>query len=564
MFFKEDAMSGTEDRGAARADTIYFGGPIVSMDEALPSPEAVAVSGTRILAVGGLADMRALAHAGTHYVNLAGRTLLPGFIDAHSHFVDAAMLTAAVDLNSHPLGSVHGIEDMVALLRQRAEETPPGQCILGWGYDDTMVSERRHPTREDLDRASTRHPIVLQHISGWVTTGNSLALERVGLADASAEPGENVVLHRDGNHVPTGVMEAATSPLLSLVPPPDEAGFMQALRAGSDMYLAAGCTTAQDGWLVGGERLRLLRAALSRDALKLRLVIYPVGQECGMDAFRATYPQVPSGQALDEENMLIMGAAKLACDGSIQDYTGYLSRPYHRIPPDRPSDFCGYPSCDIATMTRRIGELHAAGWQVAVHGNGDAAIEAILDAFEAAQSAHPRPDARHIVIHSQMARSDQLERMARLAVIPSFFITHTYFWGDRHYEIFMGPERACRMSPAGEALRLGLPFTLHSDTYVTPIHPLLLVWAAVNRRSCGGRDLGSREQGVPVLEALKGVTINAARQGFEEGRKGSISPGKLADFVILAENPLDVPPLRIKDIAVVCTIVGNTVRYGQL
>lgn len=237
-------MSGTEDRGAVRADTIYFGGPIVSMDEALPSPEAVAVSGTRILAVGGLADMRALAHAGTHYVNLAGRTLLPGFIDAHSHFVDAAMLTAAVDLNSHPLGSVHGIEDMVALLRQRAEETPPGQCILGWGYDDTMVSERRHPTREDLDRASTRHPIVLQHISGWVTTGNSLALERVGLADASAEPGENVVLHRDGNHVPTGVMEAATSPLLSLVPPPDEAGFMQALRAGSDMYLAAGCTTA--------------------------------------------------------------------------------------------------------------------------------------------------------------------------------------------------------------------------------------------------------------------------------------------------------------------------------
>lgn len=559
-------MSGTEDRGAVptRADTIYYGGPIVSMDEALPSPEAVAVSGTRILAVGGLDDMRALAHDGTHYVNLAGRTLLPGFIDAHSHFVDAAILTAAVDLNSRPLGRVESIEDMVAMLRQRAEETPPGQCILGWGYDDTMIPERRHPTREDLDRASTRHPIVLQHISGWVTTGNSLALERVGLADASAEPGENVVLYRDGNHVPTGVMEAATSPLMALVPPPDEADFMRALRAGSDMYLAAGCTTAQDGWLVGGERLRLLRAALSRDALKLRLVIYPVGQECGMDAFRATYPQVPSGQALDEENMLIMGAAKLACDGSIQAYTGYLSRPYHRIPPDRPSDFCGYPSCDIATMTRRIGELHAAGWQVAVHGNGDAAIEAILDAFEAAQSAHPRQDARHIAIHSQMARTDQLERMARLGIVPSFFITHTYFWGDRHYEIFMGPERACRMSPVGEALRLGLPFTLHSDTYVTPIHPLLLVWAAVNRRSCGGRDLGSREQGVPVLEALKGVTINAARQGFEEHRKGSISPGKLADFVILAENPLDVPPLHIKDIAVVSTIVGNAVRYGQL
>lgn len=559
-------MSGTEDRGAAaaRADTIYFGGPILSMDEALPSPEAVAVSGSTVLAVGSLEDMRALGHASTQYIDLAGRTLLPGFIDAHSHFVDASILTAAVDLNSRPLGRVESIEDMVEMLRQRAEETPPGQCILGWGYDDTRVSERRHPTREDLDRASTRHPIVLQHISGWVTTGNSLALERIGLADASAAPGENVVLYRDSRHVPTGVMEAATSPLMALVPAPDEASFMKALRAGSDMYLAAGCTTAQDGWLVGGERLRLLRAALSQDALKLRLVIYPVGQECRMDEFRETYPQVPSGQALDEGCMLIMGAAKLACDGSIQAYTGYLSRPYYQIPPDRPSDFCGYPSCDVAAMHERIGELHAAGWQVAVHGNGDAAIEAILDAFEAAQTAHPRPDARHIAIHSQMARTDQLERMARLGIIPSFFITHTYFWGDRHYEIFMGPERACRMSPAGEALRLGLPFTLHSDTYVTPINPLLLVWAAVNRRSYGGRDLGSREQGVPVLEALKGVTINAARQGFEDRRKGSISPGKLADFVILAENPLEVPPLHIKDIAVVSTIVGNVVRYGQL
>lgn len=548
----------------AQADTIYFGGPILSMDASDPGPEAVAVAGDRILATGSLDAMRALAHAGTRQVDLAGRTLLPGFIDAHSHFVDAALLTASVDLNSYPLGSVHCIEDMVALLRQRAEITPPGQCIQGWGYDDSLLAEKRHPTRQDLDRASTRHPIVLQHISGWVTTGNSLALEQVGLAGAEACAGDNVVLYRDGSGVPTGVIEAATSPLLRLAPPPDEAGFMQAMRAGSETYLASGCTTAQDGWLVGGERLRLLHDALRQDALGLRLVIYLVGQECSMEEFCATYPQVPSGEALDERRMLIMGAAKLACDGSIQAYTGYLSRPYHVLPPDKPADYRGYPSCDIEAMTRRIAELHAAGRQIAVHGNGDAAIEAILDAFEAAQAAHPRADARHIVIHSQMARAEQMERMARLAVIPSFFITHTYYWGDRHYERFMGPERACRMSPAGDALRLGLPFTLHSDTYVTPMDPLMLVWSAVNRRSFGGRDLGREAQGVPVLEALKGVTINAAYQGFEERHKGSITPGKLADFVVLEENPLTVEPLHIKDIVVAATIVGNTLRYGSL
>ena len=340
----------------AQADTIYFGGPILSMDASDPGPEAVAVAGDRILATGSLDAMRALGHAGTRQVDLAGRTLLPGFIDAHSHFVDAALLTASVDLNSYPLGSVHCIEDMVALLRQRAEITPPGQCIQGWGYDDSLLAEKRHPTRQDLDRASTRHPIVLQHISGWVTTGNSLALEQVGLAGAGACAGDNVVLYRDAGGVPTGVIEAATSPLLRLAPPPDEAGFMQAMRAGSETYLASGCTTAQDGWLVGGERLRLLHDALRQDALGLRLVIYPVGQECSMEEFCTTYPQVPSGEALDERCMLIMGAAKLACDGSIQAYTGYLSRPYHVLPPDKPADYRGYPSCDIDAMTRRIAE----------------------------------------------------------------------------------------------------------------------------------------------------------------------------------------------------------------
>ena len=258
-----------------------------------------------------------------------------------------------------------------------------------------------------------------------------------------------------------------------------------------------------------------------------------------------------------------MGATKLSADGSIQAYTGFLSQPYYKTPEGKPG-YVGYPSNNLKWLRQRIIDLHGNGRQIAVHCNGDAAIDAALDAYEEAQRQFPRDDARFIVIHSQMARPDQIERMSRLGAIPSFFITHTYFWGDRHYAIFMGPERAVRMSPAGDALRCGLPFTLHNDTFVTPIDPLLLVWSAVNRLSYGGRDLGKAEQGVPVLEALKGITINAARQGFEEGVKGSIEPGKFADFVVLDENPLAVDPMHLKDIEIAATIVGDVPAYGTL
>ena len=297
------------------------------------------------------------------------------------------------------------------------------------------------------------------------------------------------------------------------------------------MYLAKGCTTAQEGWVADPNWFPLMGEALKRRTpSNSRLVLYPLGQDISLEEYGRVFPDVPSGTPLDEEGKLVMGATKLSADGSIQAYTGFLSQPYHKTPEGRPDMW------DIRPTTwsgrQRIIDLHSNGRQIAVHCNGDAAIDVALDAYEEAQRQSPRDDTRFIVIHSQMARSDQIERMSRLEAIPSFFITHTYFWGDRHYAIFMGPERAVRMSPTGDALRCNLPFTLHNDTFVTPIDPLLLVWSAVNRLSYGGRDLGKAEQGIPVLEALKGITINAARQGFEEGVKGSIETG--ASSVILS------------------------------
>ncbi len=203
-----------------------------------------------------------------------------------------------------------------------------------------------------------------------------------------------------------------------------------------------------------------------------------------------------------------------------------------------------------------MAAYRAAGLQVAIHANGDAAIDDALDAIEAAQLGDPELDARPIIVHAQMTRPDQLDRMKKLRVIPSFFVLHTYYWGDRHRERFLGPERAARISPTHTAQEKGVRFTLHCDTPVVPLDPLRLVWAAVNRRTTSGQELGPEER-IDVTSALRAVTIDAAFQGFEEDSKGSLEPGKLADLVILGRSPLAENPADLAAIPVLETIIGG-------
>lgn len=275
-------------------------------------------------------------------------------------------------------------------------------------------------------------------------------------------------------------------------------------------------------------------------------------------------PTVQCGTPLTKDGLLSMGAVKLFQDGSLQGYTGYLSNPYHSLP-DAISDgsWRGYPIYNPRELVNIVTRYHEEGWQVAIHGNGDAGIEDILNAFEEAQKAYPRANARHIIIHCQTVREDQLDRIERLGVVPSFFTVHTYYWGDRHRDIFLGKARASRIDPLRSALKRGIPFTSHNDTSVTPMDPLLSVWSAVNRLTGSGKVLGE-DQTVSVLDALKSVTIWGAYQFHEERMKGSLEPGKLADMVILGENPLEIAPERIRDIPILATLVGNRLVYGSL
>ena len=286
--------------------------------------------------------------------------------------------------------------------------------------------------------------------------------------------------------------------------------------------------------------------------IPLRLVLWP-----GMEAADEMLDEGTTFDSYDEEWVRI-GRIKLVADGSIQGYTGYLREPYH-VPPGDDPEFRGYPRIPPDELRQRVVRYHEAGLPVAVHGNGDASIDDILDAFEVANASKPFGEIGPVVIHAQMAREDQLDRMAKLNAIPSFFILHTYYWGDRHRDIFMGPERAARMSPARSAHDRGIRPTLHADSPVVPMEPLRIVWSAVNRISTGGETIGEAQR-ISPMEALAGVTIDAARQHFEDDLKGSLEPGKLADLVILSRSPLE-DPATIDEIEVGSTIIDGDVVY---
>jgi hypothetical protein len=285
-----------------------------------------------------------------------------------------------------------------------------------------------------------------------------------------------------------------------------------------------------------------------------RLVLFPLHDKLGAEWLTGDFDP-----AAIQSGKIIVGPVKVIADGSIQGYTGYLSEPYH-VPFEGDASYRGYPAIPREKLFEIVSAFHGAGMQLAIHGNGDAAIDDILDAFEAALEERVTEDPRLIVIHAQMAREDQLRRMRELGVTPSFFSAHTYYWGDRHRDIFMGPRRAANMSPTRSAADIGLRYSVHLDTPVVPMQPMQLLWSTVNRKSTGGQVIGP-EQRVSPMEALRAMTIDAAWQIFADERLGSLEPGKLADLVILDGDPLTAEDVR--NLRVVETIVGGVSVYTE-
>ena len=533
---------------------VFVNGDVLTMDAENRVVQALSVRGERIEALGSNEEMMALVDDRTEVIDLAGRTLMPGFIDAHGHFPGSALNTVSVDLNSPPIGTMENMEDLLEALRARAAQLSAGEWVTGFGYDDTLLAEGRHPTREELDAVAPEHPVALLHISGHMVVANSRALEAVGIGAETPNP-EGGVIGRTPDGELTGLLEeTARLPVAERMLDLGAMDFLRMVSAAVREYAEYGVTTAQAGGvapqMAGGFKL-----ASGLGLMPLRLVLFPMQDDYGEAIAAGTFdPEDLAARRID------VGAVKIVADGSIQGFTGYLTRPYH-TPFHGDEDYRGYAAVPRERLFEQIETLHAAGLQIAVHGNGDASIDDILDAFAAAQAAHPVDDPRLILIHAQMAREDQIRRMAELGVTPSFFAAHTWFWGDRHRDIFIGPERAAQISPAGWAQAAGLRFTSHMDTPVTPMRPLQAAWSLVHRQTYGGDVLGP-EQRVDVMMALRAVTIDAAWQVFQEDNRGSLEPGKYADLVLLDGSPLR-DAMGMRELQVDATWVGGALVFKR-
>ncbi len=532
------------------ADWLFVNATFHTLDARNSVVHALAVAGDRIVAGGSLDAMRARFGRTAKQVDLGERVVLPGIVDAHSHLSmvgDHALYSA--DLNSPPIGEVNTIDELIEVLRDHAARPECGAWIQGHGYDDSLLEEGRHPTSEDLDLVARDRPVVITHISGHFLAANSIALAQAGIDRATADPVGGIIRRRpDGS--PDGVLEEnAMLALLRLLPRRSQAERLDALEHAALEYLRLGITTAQDGnaSLVNLEDYEVAWAA---GRLPIRVVPWP-----SFRALRAL--QDGKAPATAPASFVQRGAIKLFADGSIQGHTGHLCCPYH-LPYHGDADYRGYPAMPQADLNARVAQVLELGLQVAVHANGDAAIDAVLDAVAAAKARGLALAAPPIVVHAQMARDDQLDRMLELGVEPSFFVLHTYYWGDRHRDRFLGPERARRISPAKSALERGLRFTLHTDSPVTPMDPWLLLWSAVNRRTTSGEALGP-EQRLSPIQALRATTIDAAIQLGVGGDRGSLEAGKLADFIVVDRDPLAIERDALRDVKVLATYVGGKV-----
>ncbi|HYL26322.1 MAG TPA: amidohydrolase [Candidatus Nitrosotalea sp.] len=530
---------------STRADLIFNGGDIVTMDDACPQAEAVAVRGGKILAVGSAAEIGAFRDDATRVIDLAGKALLPGFIDGHSHFFQVALVSGAANVSAPPVGNVSTIAEIVMALREHAAKQPlkRGEWLLGYGYDGSALRDGREATRDDLDSAFPETPVLLVHVSAHGCLLNSAALEIVGINAGTPTPAGGVIARKPGTNEPTGlIMETAWLRVLPFVPKPTPAQALQSIASAQASYAANGYTTAQDAPVVP-TIMMLYEKAAQEGMLSIDLVAYAQAEGLVDRVNRGLrFPSEYSGH-------LRIGGVKLILDGSPQGRTAYFTQPYLTDGPNGEKNYRGAPVVTADEVNRDVAFAYEHGAQVLAHCNGDAAIDMMLEAHVKAGAPGGR---RTTIVHSQFVRRDQLERYAEYGFVASFFTNHAYFWGDVHVRN-LGKERAYFLSPMKTAGAMGIRMSDHSDFFVTPLDPLFIAWSAVNRLSRGGEVIGPDER-ISAHDAFRALTVDAAYQYGEEGRKGTISAGKLADLVVLDRNPLKTGPGEIKDVRVVQTI----------
>ncbi|MDX1891231.1 amidohydrolase [Mycolicibacterium sp. 050158] len=543
------------------AERIFRGGTILTMDDARPRVQAIAIGSGRILAVGDDADVMVSRGEGTEVIDLHGHTLMPSFVDAHGHFANAPQIVKWANVSGEPAGPVTCIADIGRVLTKfvAANAVAPGEWVVGYGYDASNLTDGRQCTRDDLDSALPDNPVMLIHSSNHGAVLNSPAFAAVGYDATTETPPGGLILRKPGSNEPEGlIMETAFAPIFANMPQPSADDLLAAFDAAQQLYASKGTTTVQEGATHAND-LALLRTAADQGRLYLDVVAVPLVLE--VPKFIEQYfPDFTGGPTELPDNAsdafgtyrdrLKLQGIKCIVDGSPQGKTAYWTQPLLTPGPNGEADWCGQPVFPKEVIDEMIKEIADADIQIFSHCNGDAAIDLMIDACRAAGMT-AGDDRRTVIIHSQFMRPEQLDEYVELGLSPSFFTVHAYFWGDLHVQN-LGRPRAYFLSPMASAIDKGLHYSNHNDFSVTPIDPMRMTWSAVTRQSRSGEVIGPDERVTP-WQALKALTIEAAWQIREEDAKGTLAPGKLADLVVLDADPTSVPVDEILDIAVVET-----------
>lgn len=541
------------------ADAIYFGGDIITMEGTTATyAEAIAVKAGEIVFVGSKADAFKLRSDSTVMNDLQGRTMLPGFLDAHSHYSNSLLVANQCKLYAPPSGTAKDVESIITALKVYAAERsiPKGEMIMGYGYDDNVMPNGRLLNRDDLDRAFPENPVRIDHVSMHGAVLNSLALKYYGINAGTKTPPGGVIVRKPGTNEPYGlIMETAFLPVFEKSTPMTPEQEIEFTRAGQLLYAEAGITTAQEG-ATHLAQLHIIKRASDAGSNIIDVVAYPFITD--VDNILKEFPQ---DEWLKYKNNFKIGGIKITIDGSPQGRTAFFSTPYLTGGPEGEKNWLGELTFPQETVNQMVKKVYEMNVPLILHCNGDGAIDAFLKAYESARAGDYRKPWNVTTIHSQFMRKDQMVKFAKYNVRPSFYTLHTYYFYEAHLKN-RGFEQAQYISPMRDAIDAGMKPTNHTDFVVAPLDQMMMLWSAVNRISREGAKVGL-SQCVSPYEGLQAMTINVAAQYDEADSKGSLKMGKRADMVILDKNPLKIEPIFIKDIKVLETIKDGKTIYKK-
>ena len=531
-----------------KADTVIKNANIITIDTGRPRAQALAMSHGRLTGVGSNEDIEGLIGPDTKVLDVGGKTVLPGFIDAHIHVLSSGVkhvMSADCDVPT--------LKQVQAGLKERADKTSAGSWVQGFKFDDTKTdrtacNEGRHLYRDDLDAVTTDHPIMVAHRAGHVFYMNTLGLEAAGFSDETPDPpGGRLGRDPDTGKLNGMVFERAIDHVrFSLIPVDTDEVRREGLRTICRMLNRVGLTSVHDA-RVTTEEFQTYQDGYAAGELSLR--VYAL----------MWYPQFPAlrdagiRSGLGDDRLRI-GGIKMVADGAIATRTAYLSQPYEGSTCDH-----GILAMEQDEIEQQVMDMHRAGFQVCIHANGDLTIDMVLSAYERAQKAHPRANTRHRIEHCTLVNPELLARMKAMGTIATPFCTYVYHHGEKMR--YYGEQRLEWMFAQRSFIDSGVVSTGATDYPPGPFEPLLGVQSCVTRTDSTGKEWGVNQK-ISVEEALRLYTLNGAYASFEEDSKGSIEVGKLADLVVLGSDPTQIDPLSIKDIHVEQTIVGGETVYG--